>query len=388
MRFVLLAFVSFFMLCCENSDTPDADADFEYVITGKVTGHEGVKLALIPENASTEERLTAVVKDGVFRFAGKSELLQPAELRFEDEITGLNGSYATTMVFLEPGNITLNLEITGEEGKYRFSTQTYQQGEKNLELLNIFPEFRKAVGGSSLVIGDSVKNDSMVRLVYPVARERVLAFFADQFETGSPEISAYMFVEVVIKGLNNKGMFDKNNLKLVDIKKISQLSYRVDSLSVHSEKYQLITDAVEQLNSSNTSARFVDFTASDEDFTDVTISTILDQNQYTLLYFWFTECKPCRLFNLGMKYNYADLQAKGIEVIGVNVDETREKWNKSSLQDDIQWVNLYAGDKSGLEAKYGIRGFPFKVLFDKNYEPVDRKMKSVEDIMLWMAEVE
>ncbi len=376
-----MVFIGLCMLSCKNEEV--SNTDFEFVITGKVNNAEGVKIALIPEGSSTEDRLTAIVKDGVFRFEGKSDRIKSATLRFEDDIIQMRGSYATSMMLLEPGQVAINFDIGGEEGEYRFLAPTYEQGDKNKEVLDFFYKFKDAIEGGSWIIGDSIKNDSMVRLVYPKARKNALNLFDTQFEDGTPEVSSFLFSEIIIQRLHSSGMFDKENIDIADIKSVSRLFYNVDSTSISSDKYEIMRNAVFQLNSNSAFRPFVDFTSSDAENVDFAMSDLLKENEFTLLYFWFTECNPCRKFNREMKYNYAILQSKGIEVIGVNVDDSRAKWQKSSLQDDILWKNLYVGDNSGVETKYGIRGFPFKLLFDKDLKTVDVDIKSVEDVMSW-----
>jgi thiol-disulfide isomerase/thioredoxin len=381
MKVFLMVFIGLCMLSCKNEEV--SNTDFEFVITGKVNNAEGVKIALIPEGSSTEDRLVAVIKDGVFTFKDTSDMIKSATLRFEDDIVQMKGSYASSLLLLEAGQINMSFDIGGDEGRYRLSMPTFEKGDKNKELLSFADAFKSAVGGGSMVFGDSVKNDSMVRLVYPKSRENVLNLFGAQFDNGTPAVSSFLFSEIIIRRLNSSGMFDKQNMEVEDVKRVSRLFYHVDSTTVSIDKYDLMKNAVFQLNSNSALRPFVEFISSDAENVDFTMSSLLRENEYTLLYFWFTECKPCRTFNREMKYNYSILQSKGIEVIGVNVDDSSAKWQKSSTQDDIQWRNLYVGDNSGVETKYGIRGFPFKVLFDKDLKNVDVDIKSVEDVMSW-----
>lgn len=373
--------ISLGSLSCEHKEP--VTTDFEYVITGSVNNGEGVKIALIPEGTSTEDRLVAVVKDGVFEFSGTSDRIKAATLRVEDDIVQMKGSYATSMILLEPGRVKVNFDIEGGEGNYRLTMPTYDEGDKNKELLSFFREFKSAVDGSTWVFGDSIKNDSMVKHVYPQPRKNVLDLLDAQFKSGTPEISSFLLSEIVMKKVHRNGMFYKENMSIANVKRISELFHNVDSLSVSSEGYELMNDAIFQLNENGAFRPFADFTASDSEYVDQQVSGLLKESEYTLLYFWFTECRPCRMFNLNLKEHYPLLQTKGIEVIGVNVDDSRKKWMKSSSQDDIGWKNLYVGGGSGVETKYGIRGYPFKLIFKKNREPVEVEIKSVEEVLSW-----
>jgi len=90
---------------------------------------------------------------------------------------------------------------------------------------------------------------------------------------------------------------------------------------------------------------------------------------------------PCRNFNKKNKGNYGDARALGIEVIGINVDKSEKRWIKSSFQDDIKWINLYAGDDWQIRASFGVHGFHTKVVLDRNLKRVPINFESIEEFM-------
>lgn len=89
-----------------------------------------------------------------------------------------------------------------------------------------------------------------------------------------------------------------------------------------------------------------------------------------------------------MQTDYAKLQAKGIEIIAINVDDSRAKWEKTSGADSIRWTNLYAGENAGQELKYGVKGYPTKLAFDRNLDFVNVKLKTTNEILSWAEGVE
>jgi thioredoxin-related protein len=386
----LLSLVTIFLLLlsCNQDQTQPANNTFNYTIEGKVASHDGTVLALIPEDKTYEERITAVIKDGTFKFEGTSKYIQPADIRFESEIVGLKGDYAICLILLEPGSTKLEVEIQEEDEYTSFSRPRFKEGDVNKELVDFRNKYQVAVDGGTMNFGDSIRNDSMIRLVYPKSRKRIYNFFDQQFESGTPSIVSMFFRLGVLDNLHNRGLFDNNNLSLADIKKVNSLFYKVDSTAMSPAKYELMNILVLRLNDTDGTNRFVDFTALDSEDVEQTMSSLIKQKKYTLMYFWFTECSPCRAFNQGMKDNYPLLRSKGIEMVGVNVDNTKAKWLNSTAHDEIQWTNLFVGDKSGLEQKYGIRGYPFKLLFDDEGILVDENLKTVTDVMNWVEEIQ
>jgi hypothetical protein len=88
-----------------------------------------------------------------------------------------------------------------------------------------------------------------------------------------------------------------------------------------------------------------------------------------------------------MRSEYPILQAKGIEIIAINVDEYQEKWESTSTTDSIPWTNLYVGADSSIETKYEISGYPKKLTYDQNLAFVNVHLKTFEDILAWANEV-
>lgn len=386
MRLFVVLFVALFISsCAENDQSNDV---FRYHITGIVENRDGVKVSLIPESNSLDERQTAIIEQGKFEFRGESRVIEPVEIRLEDDIINLESSYSVSSLILEPGETIVEFELTRLNDSYKFSIPKFEKGNLNKELLDFFYKFEDAVKGGSWVFGDSLKMDSMIRKVYPIARERSLEVIKDQFTNGSPELNGFIFNEIIIKRLSRNGLFDKKNLALLDIKKINELHSLLDQSIISPSHNQLFSDVIIQLNSNDNSIVFIDFDLQDSNDKILKLSNIVGDNRYTLVYFWFSGCRPCRDFNKQMNEHYSYLRSKGVEIVAVNVDENKSKWIQSSSQDDLQWINLYAGDKSGLEERYSVRGFPFKMMFDSNRASEKIDLKTTESIIFWSRKLD
>lgn len=42
------------------------------------------------------------------------------------------------------------------------------------------------------------------------------------------------------------------------------------------------------------------------------------------------------------------------------------KWERVSVKDCIEWINIYAGTNSKIQVEYNIVAFPTTIIFDKN----------------------
>ncbi len=98
---------------------------------------------------------------------------------------------------------------------------------------------------------------------------------------------------------------------------------------------------------------------------------------YILLDFWASWCGPCLAMLPKVKELYTKYHHKGLEVIGINMDYTPEKWRKAVAHEQMtQWKNIYPAkielsNEYPLLSSYGITTIPALFLIDKNGMLVD-----------------
>ena len=108
-----------------------------------------------------------------------------------------------------------------------------------------------------------------------------------------------------------------------------------------------------------------DFTLKTPDDSTLTLSSL--RGQYVVLDFWGTWCKWCIKGIPDMKEYYTKYGDK-LEILGVDCNDTVEKWKAAVKEYELPWVHVYwdKDDENGdnpLEL-YGVRGFPTKVVVD------------------------
>jgi thiol-disulfide isomerase/thioredoxin len=94
--------------------------------------------------------------------------------------------------------------------------------------------------------------------------------------------------------------------------------------------------------------------------------------------FWATWCGPCVAEMPTMKKLYAEYKDKGVEFIGVSLDEKRgglEKLKAFVAKEGISWPQYFQGDgwESPFSASWGISGIPAVFVVDQ-----DGKLVSIE----------
>ena len=113
------------------------------------------------------------------------------------------------------------------------------------------------------------------------------------------------------------------------------------------------------------SAMAPDFTLMDINGKPLALSSL--KGKWVIIDFWGAWCKWCIKGVPDMKEYYAKYQDK-LEILGVDCNDTVEKWKAAVAQYELPWLHVY-WDKDDENsdnplALYGVKGFPTKVVID------------------------
>ena len=109
-----------------------------------------------------------------------------------------------------------------------------------------------------------------------------------------------------------------------------------------------------------------DFTAPDPEGNQITLSEIL--GKVTILDFWASWCRPCRVENPNFVKLYDKYHEKGLNIISVSLDRENQKsrWIKAIEKDNLSWYNVsnlkYWQDPVAL--MYNITSIPATFILD------------------------
>ena len=83
-----------------------------------------------------------------------------------------------------------------------------------------------------------------------------------------------------------------------------------------------------------------DFTAPDPDGNSVTLSKVL--GKITILDFWASWCRPCRVENPNFVKLYNKYHDKGLNIISVSLDRENQmkRWVNAIEKDNLNWYNV------------------------------------------------
>ena len=104
-----------------------------------------------------------------------------------------------------------------------------------------------------------------------------------------------------------------------------------------------------------------DFTLEDIYGMPLTLSSF--RGTYVVLDFWGSWCPWCIKGIPEMKRYYEKYSGK-FEIIGIDCNDPVEKWKAAVANYDMPWKHVYNPEGSRLVQKYGVQGYPTKVIID------------------------
>ncbi len=86
-----------------------------------------------------------------------------------------------------------------------------------------------------------------------------------------------------------------------------------------------------------------------------------------LIDFWASWCGPCRANNPHLVKLYGKYHDKGLEILGISLDNNSDAWKAAIGQDGITWRQVIdiKGWDAASAATYGVNSIPASFLVDK-----------------------
>ncbi len=90
------------------------------------------------------------------------------------------------------------------------------------------------------------------------------------------------------------------------------------------------------------------------------------KGKFVLVDFWASWCGPCRRENPNVVAAYNKFKDKNFTILGVSLDENKEKWQKAIADDKLTWTHVsdLKQWQSAMVPLYQFDGIPFNVLVD------------------------
>ncbi|MFA5849891.1 MAG: TlpA disulfide reductase family protein [Bacteroidales bacterium] len=338
---LILSLVVFFPLFISGQD------DRGYKIKGNITGApDGDVLIIKAFNGDTLNR--GLIKSGVFIIDEKGPFIGDAAMLV------INKERVFKNLFIEPGIIT----ISGDYADFNTidASGTPSNDAWDEYLIEISPINKKI---KKLKIALETETNPTTKKILIEEKQKLY----DEF---------YNYRRNFAKKHNNTiiaPMFLSESIYSLDYKGISDLVGLLDP-DTHENWYtNRLKERAVILSKIDYGKSAPDFTLKKPNGEAISISSL--KGQVVLVDFWVSWCKQCRIEEKNLIPLYEKYKKKGFTILGVSIDEDREKWINAVEQDNLPWnqVSSLVGWECPVAKKYGmsygITGVSYSILLDR-----------------------
>lgn len=330
-------------------------AQQRFKITGELGGTIGGDLVLVsagPEGAVKLDE--ALMVNGSFEFSGQVDAMILAYI-----MTAEQQPIATLM--LE------NLEYTIVAGENGIEVQGGGESQKILNLYNAINQD---------ITREKMRMEQEVRAAYAEQNQMKLQALQQQFEKTMAEVgkkqeelfktykdspvTAFMIASVMLQ------------MDYSPLKALHEMLGEPAKTCFYGQLIAIQLAALKQVEPGSVAPDFKGATLNGD-----TLSLHGIKARVKLLDFWASWCEPCRRETPNVRKIYQKYHDKGLEIIGVSLDEKKQEWAKAMKNDKITWPNIsdLKGKNSEIAARYFIRGIPHTILLDEDNHIVAKNLR-------------
>ncbi len=134
---------------------------------------------------------------------------------------------------------------------------------------------------------------------------------------------------------------------------------------------------LENMSAADIGAKAPGFSAKTPEGTELALNDAL--GKYTIIDFWASWCKPCRIENPNVVRVYEKYHDKGLNIISVSLDRQgqEERWKQAIADDNMDWyhVSNLMFWQDPIAKQYSVRSIPATFLLDENGTIIDKNLR-------------
>ena len=336
---------------------------FNFEINGKlINGQAGswVYLNHKWENTYFKDS-TRLDQKGMFNFRGKS---LEKNMYWINNAQNLN---TPLIFFVDQERIEINGHIDSlpnsrvKAGKVQDDYVNYLQminefAKKKMEMENIFGEAQRK--------GDQTKMMSLKMEYMNLDEEEKKSIYNFINNNNSSPVA----------GLALFQNFQEN----ADLLKLEAL-YNNFSSDLQSSKFgKLAFDKINSLKGSSIGYTATDFSQNTPEGKEIKLSSF--RGKYVLVDFWASWCGPCRQENPNVVMAYNKFKDKGFDILGVSLDNNKDKWLKAVEKDKLTWTHVsdLQGWDNSVAMLFGVRSIPTNLLIDREGKIIAKNLRGID----------
>ncbi|HAN78837.1 MAG TPA: alkyl hydroperoxide reductase [Bacteroidales bacterium] len=345
------------------------NSEKSFTLTGTIeeAGKEMVYLTKAVDGVSTNIDSVALGEKGEFSFTGEIESPEVYSIKV--------GAERGVPVFMEAAKITFkakfsdlaNAEITGSKSADEF--KALNDGLKPFyDKMNAMYQEYQAFAA--------------------VANQAGIDSISKAYDANDAEIKAYLvdYVKNNLKSHVSPYIVNRMLAYQLELSELEAYANGFDASLEGNVYVKALKDRVATLKAVAVGQAAPEITQLNPEGVNVSLSEL--KGKLVLIDFWASWCGPCRQENPNVVKLYNDYNAKGFEIFGVSLDESKEKWVEAIAKDSLVWkqVSDLKGWSSAAAKLYGVNSIPHTVLVGTDGKIIAHGLRG-EELRAKVAEI-
>ena len=356
MRIVIALFLSTLLGCESNNNS--------FELNGTTDLDEGVVIyRIVPNSVNQPVKMdSTIVRDGKFNFS-----LDVTEI--DVNFITIKGKDTNIPFVLESGRISINI--------YKDSLDASQvKGSRSNDDLNLYRNKTKSVVNflneivSEIQIANSLGDNLLVEDLQNQYRLKQTELLNFEIELAKNMKESYLSVLMLEKLINEKTI-DVNSAKEITAAYNPEiLNSRVGKILV-----EKVNAPIEPTSIGEIAPNFEGPSPSGE------VLNLSDlKGKVTIIEFWASWCRPCRVENPNLVRLYKEMHPKGLEIVGVSLDRNRSSWLRAIDDDGLIWnhVSNLKFWQDPIAKLYNIRAIPASFIIDKKGRIIEKNLRGAQ----------
>ena len=305
-----------------------------------------------------------------------STIVRNRKFSFSSEVNEIDVNFITVKdkdinipFILEPGEINVNI--------YKDSLDASQvKGSKSNDDLNLYRNKTKLIVNylnkiaNEIQIANSLGDNLLVQDLQNKFRIRQTELLNFELELAKDVKGSYLSVLMLEKLINEKTIDIKSAKEITSAYSPEILDSRVGKILINK-----VNAPIEPTSIGEIAPNFLGPSPSGE------VLNLSDlKGKVTIIEFWASWCRPCRVENPNLVRLYKQMHPKGLEIVGVSLDKNKSSWLRAIDDDGLIWnhVSNLKFWQDPIAKLYNIRAIPASFIIDQDGRIIDKNLRGAQ----------